>query len=51
MKRNIQKYILGDLPKKIVLISGPRQTGKTTVSKQLCDDFDYFNYDSKVESW
>lgn len=49
MKRNIQKYILGDLPKKIVLISGPRQTGKTTVSKQLCDDFDYFNYDSKVD--
>ncbi|CCB92225.1 putative uncharacterized protein [Waddlia chondrophila 2032/99] len=46
MKRNLQKHILEDLPKKIVLISGPRQTGKTTISKQLCDQFDYFNYDS-----
>lgn len=49
MKRNLQKYILEDLPKKIVLISGPRQTGKTTVSKQLYDDFDYFNYDSNED--
>lgn len=49
MKRNIQKYILDDLPKKIVLISGPRQTGKTTVSKQLYNDFNYFNYDSSED--
>ncbi len=49
MKRSLQKYILEDLPKKIVLISGPRQTGKTTVSKQLYDDFDYFNYDSSED--
>lgn len=46
MKRNIQKYILEDLPNKIILISGPRQTGKTILSKQLCADYDYFNYDS-----
>lgn len=45
MKRYLQKYIPSDLEKKIVLISGPRQSGKTTLSKQLCDDFDYFNYD------
>ncbi|MFZ0565178.1 MAG: ATP-binding protein [Chlamydiales bacterium] len=49
MKRTLQKYILKDLPQKIVLISGPRQTGKTTVSKQLCNDFDYFNYDSSED--
>ena len=49
MKRNLQKFILGDLPKKIVLISGPRQTGKTTLSKQLYDAFDYFNYDSSED--
>lgn len=45
MKRNIQEYILDDLPEKIVLISGPRQTGKTTISKQLNSNYDYFNYD------
>ena len=45
MKRTIQKYIADDLLKKVVLVSGPRQTGKTTVSKQICDDFNYFNYD------
>lgn len=49
MKRNLQKYILEDLPKKIVLVSGPRQTGKTTISKQLYKDFDYFNYDSSED--
>lgn len=49
MKRCLQKYILEDLPQKIVLISGPRQTGKTTISKQLCDSFDYLNYDSSED--
>lgn len=49
MKRNLQNYILEDLFKKIVLMSGPRQCGKTTVSKQLCDNFDYFNYDSSED--
>lgn len=49
MKRNLQKYILEDLPKKIVLISGPRQTGKTTISKQLRAHFDYLNYDSQED--
>lgn len=46
MHRTLQKYILKDLPKKIVLISGPRQTGKTTISKQLYSEYDYFNYDA-----
>ena len=49
MKRMLQDYILEDLQKKIVLISGPRQTGKTTLSKQLCQDFDYFNYDASED--
>ncbi|MCH9626996.1 MAG: hypothetical protein S4CHLAM2_06300 [Chlamydiales bacterium] len=49
MRRNLQNSILRDLPKKIVLISGPRQTGKTTLSKQLHDSFDYFNYDSSED--
>ncbi|MBU2645866.1 ATP-binding protein [bacterium] len=46
MKRYLEKYISEDLQKKIVLLTGPRQTGKTTLSKMLTADFDYFNYDS-----
>ena len=46
MERSIQQGILGDLHKKIVLICGPRQSGKTTLSKMLSDDYDYFNYDN-----
>lgn len=58
MERALQTSILKDLPKKIVLISGPRQTGKTTVSKQLRKNFDSLNYDAsedrlaiKEKSW
>lgn len=58
MKRYLQPYITQDLPSKIVLITGPRQCGKTTLTKQLYSSFDYFNYDSaenrlalKRQSW
>ncbi|WP_300464885.1 hypothetical protein [Desulfobacula sp.] len=43
MERYITKYIQEDLDKKIILLTGPRQTGKTTLSKTLGNDFDYFN--------
>ena len=46
MKRNLEKYILEDLKEKIVLLTGPRQTGKTTLSKMLMTGFDYFNFDN-----
>lgn len=46
MKRAIEKNIIQDLKEKIVLISGPRQVGKTTLSKQLGIDFDHLNFDS-----
>ena len=46
MNRHIEPYILKDLTHKIVLMSGPRQCGKTTLSKQLSKQFDYFNYDA-----
>lgn len=46
MERSLKSYILDDLPTKIVLLSGPRQTGKTTLSKQIYSEFEYFNYDS-----
>lgn len=46
MKRNLEPHILNDLPNKIVLVTGPRQCGKTTLAKQLYSSFDYFNFDS-----
>ncbi len=45
MDRYLSKYIQEDLTKKIVLVTGPRQVGKTTLSKMLCKSFDYFNHD------
>jgi len=46
MKRYLTNYILDDLRKKIVLLTGPRQSGKTTLSKMLSTNFDYFNFDT-----
>lgn len=45
MIRSTEGPIRDDLESRIVLLSGPRQTGKTTLSKQLFDRFDYFNHD------
>ena len=58
MRRYLELTIKRDLAKKIVLLSGPRQVGKTTLSKQLLDPFVYLNFDSardralmKTEEW
>jgi len=45
MKRSLLPNIRKDLEQKIILLSGPRQSGKTTLSKMITDSFDYFNYD------
>lgn len=45
MKRYLEEYIRKDLKRKIVLITGPRQAGKTTLAKMLSNNFDYYNYD------
>ncbi len=34
-----------DLKRKIVLVSGPRQSGKTTLARMLTESHDYLNYD------
>ena len=45
MERYLLKYIKKDLERKIILFSGPRQTGKTTLSKMLSSSLEYLNYD------
>ncbi len=45
MNRSIAPNIGKDIKKKIVVLTGPRQSGKTTLSKSVCATFDYFNYD------
>lgn len=46
MKRYLKKAILQDLFKKIIIVTGPRQVGKTTMTKNLGSDFEYLNYDN-----
>ena len=46
MQRYLEEPIRKDLKEKIVILSGPRQVGKTTLSKQLGPSFVYLNYDS-----
>lgn len=46
MKRYLVKFIRKDLADKIVLLSGPRQVGKTTLSKQLTSSYAYLNHDA-----
>ncbi|MGZ3798261.1 MAG: ATP-binding protein, partial [Pseudobdellovibrionaceae bacterium] len=49
MDRYLKKALLKDLYKKIVIVTGPRQVGKTTLSKSLIKDFDYYNYDNPLD--
>lgn len=46
VKRYLEKYIIEDLAEKIVLLTGPRQSGKTTLSKMVTDNYDYLNFDN-----
>jgi predicted AAA+ superfamily ATPase len=49
MKRYLYSQILEDLKRKMVLITGPRQVGKTYLAKQVMEEFDkpqYLNYDN-----
>ncbi|MCE2724773.1 MAG: ATP-binding protein [bacterium] len=48
LKRYLHNLVLGDLAKKVVVLSGPRQVGKTTLSKSLMESFSnahYLNWD------
>ena len=48
MRRYLDARVRADLQKKMVILTGPRQVGKTTLSRQLLTEFDdaqYLNYD------
>lgn len=48
MKRIQQKFIMQDLSKKMVLLIGPRQVGKTFLAQEIAKEFQksvYLNYD------
>ena len=49
MRREQEGRIRADLRSKIVLLAGPRQAGKTTLSKQLGLRFAYLNLDSAAD--
>ena len=53
MKKQLNRYLLKslkqDLKDKILIITGPRQSGKTTLSKSLFQSFDYLNYDNRED--
>lgn len=46
LERSIKKTASTFIEKKILLISGPRQVGKTYLSKALSTDYAYLNYDN-----
>ena len=43
--RSIENALKADLQKKIVILAGPRQCGKTTLSKSILKNYEYLNYD------
>mgnify|MGYP000341707217 CR=1 FL=1 len=47
MERYLAEYVRKDHSQKMILLSGPRQSGKTTLVRQLFDTYDYFNFDSE----
>ena len=54
IKRYLEKYILEDLKDKMVFISGPRQVGKTTLARQIGENFftenyEYLNWDNRQD--
>jgi predicted AAA+ superfamily ATPase len=49
MDRYLSSFVKKDSIKKIILLSGPRQSGKTTLAKQLFKSYDYLNFDASED--
>jgi len=49
MQRYLKSAVLKYIHRKIILLTGPRQCGKTTLSKQLDFSYDYLNIDNKID--
>jgi predicted AAA+ superfamily ATPase len=49
VERGVQSFIQEMLEKKVIILSGPRQVGKTFLSKHLSKKFSYLNYDSQED--
>ena len=49
MKRYLSDILPKLLDKKILLIAGPRQSGKTTLSQSLFPSSEYLNYDDDFD--
>lgn len=45
ISRYLERALKTDLEQKLVILAGPRQSGKTFMSKALYDQVDYLNYD------
>ncbi len=45
MKRYLEDFIKKDIGEKIIIITGPRQVGKTTLAQMINKNYDYLNYD------
>src|SRR3990170_3179489 len=49
-ERYLEPFIATDLKKKMVFLGGPRQVGKTTLSRQIGNEaykeYEYFNWDT-----
>lgn len=46
MQRYLFESLAKDVPRKIIILSGPRQCGKTTLSRMVNKDHSYLNFDS-----
>lgn len=54
IERNLEKSIIKDLERRVVMIGGPRQVGKTTLAKLIADksfpnNSKYLNWDEKED--
>lgn len=49
MRRELEERVREDLDKKLVLLCGPRQAGKTTLARSLTSSHVYLNFDAAAD--